>query len=78
MAQHNLNDKRQYGFKNHSTELAITIDDELLNNFDNKLITRSLFLDLSKAFDCYDNEVLLDKLFHYRIKSVFHKKFSNC
>jgi len=38
--EHNLIDKRQYGFRgNHSTELAITtIYDELLRNFDNKLI----------------------------------------
>ena len=36
-----LIDKRQYGFReNHSSELAITsIYDELLSNFDNKLIT---------------------------------------
>jgi len=49
LTEHNLIDKRQYGFReNHSTELAITtIYDELLSNFDNKLITCSLFLDLS-------------------------------
>jgi len=51
LTEHNLIDKRQYGFReNHSTELAITtIDDELFRNFDNKLITCSLFLDLSKS-----------------------------
>jgi len=48
LTEHNLIDKRQYGLReNHSTELAITtIYDELLRNFDNKLITCSLFLDL--------------------------------
>jgi len=41
LTEHNLIDKRQYGFReNQSTELAITsIYDELLSNFDNKLIT---------------------------------------
>ena len=79
LTEHNLIDKRQYGFReNHSTDLAITtIYDELLSNLDNKLITCSLFLDLSKAFDCCDHEILLDKFYHYGIRDVSRKLFSN-
>jgi len=80
LTEHNVIDKRQYGFReNHSTDLAITtIYDEPLRNLDNKLITSSLFLDLSKAFGCCHHEILLDKLYRYSIRGVSHKLFSNC
>jgi len=57
---------QQYVFRtNHSTELVIAaIYDDMICNKDNKLITCTLFLDLSKPFDC------VDQLFYYGVKGT--------
>jgi len=48
-----------------------------LNNFGNKVITCTLFLGLSKTFECCIHEILLHKLFRYCIRCVSHKLLSN-
>ena len=52
--------------ENNSTELAITtFYDKLLKNLDENKITFSIFLDLRRAFDSVNHEILLRKLYHY-------------
>ena len=57
----------QCGFRaNNSSELAVaTIYDEFLENVNRGLHTCAIFLDIKKAFDTIDHQILLKKLYHY-------------
>ena len=63
---------QQYGFRtNPSTELATAaVYHDMICNKDNKLITCTLFPDLSKAFDCVGHKILLENLFYYWVKGT--------
>ena len=60
----------QFGFrKGYSTEYAILdIYEKLLSNLDKGLNSCAIFLDLAKAFDSVDHEILLSKLPKYGIR----------
>ena len=65
----------QFGFReNNSTELAITtFYDKLLKNLDENKITCLIFLDLKKAFDSANHEIILQKLYHYGFRGKMFK-----
>ncbi len=62
----------QYGFRNHhSTVHAVTeFIGKILQGFENKEVTVSLFIDLSKAFDTLPYDILLYKLKEYGVRGV--------
>ena len=59
----------QYGFrKSHSTELAsIEFTDNIIHKLDQGKLPISIYLDLSKAFDTLDHDILLHKLSFYGV-----------
>lgn len=68
--QHNVLYNMQYGFRNGcSTTVAITeLVDQILEETDSKKLVGALFLDLKKAFDTLNHNILLRKLDRYGIR----------
>lgn len=62
--------KSQYGFRSsHSTELAaLEIVNRIIIDMDNGKVPINVYLDLSKAFDTLDHDILSFKLSYYGIR----------
>ena len=62
----------QYGFRKlHSTEFAaLELNDRILKDIDEKNISLAIFMDLSKAFDTLNHQILLQKLNFYGIGGI--------
>ena len=69
----------QYGFrKGHSTQHAILdIVNDIQSNLNQCLLSCGVFIDLKKAFDTVDHDVLLDKLNHYGFRGIINSWFSS-
>ena len=77
--QRDLLSSSQYGFrKAHSTQHPILdIVNAIQTNMDKQLFSCGVFIDLKKAFDTVDHNILLHKLDHYGFRGVINKWFSS-
>ena len=72
LTKYNLIYQSQYGFRaKHSTEHALINFIELTKSYlDNGSYVCGIFVDLQKAFDTVDHQILINKLSHYGIRGI--------
>ena len=70
---------KQFGFRpKHSTEQAATVlVDQVSDALNKNLKVATVFLDMSKAFDCVDYNILLEKLYKHGIRGVAYSWFKS-
>ena len=79
LTENNLLFQKQFGFREgHSTSHAIVnLFSNIYNSFNENKFTLGVFIDLSKAFDMVNHNILLNKLSLYGIKNNSLKWFSS-
>ena len=79
LTKHDILYEKQYVFRNkHSTYMAVLdFVKNISNAIDKDMYTAGIFMDLSKAFDTINHEILLNKMYHYGFRGVSYDWFKN-
>ena len=72
LTKHNILSNEQFGFRRgHSTTLAIiNVIDKLYEKLDMSEFAIGIYLDIQKAFDCVNRNILIRKLWYYGIRGI--------
>lgn len=79
MSNNNLLCQEQFGFRSgFSTELAaLRLTDHIIKEMDSNNVPISIYIDLSKAFDTLDHDILISKLRHNGVLGIEQTLFQN-
>ena len=79
LEQNNILSDNQYAYrKGRSTELALArFTRDIIKSFDDGKLTIAVFLDLSRAFDCVNHDILIEKLKYYGLRNTELQWFSS-
>lgn len=72
--KNNIISDSQYGFRNKRSTSQALMDliEQITDNIDNKKATIGIFIDLKKAFDTVNHDLLLKKLRFYGVRGIAH------
>ena len=79
LEDNNILFNKQFGFqaKNSTEHAALVLSDSILTAFEKNEFLLSIFIDLSKAFDTVDHEILIKKLENYGVRNTNLKWFKS-